>query len=52
MKTKGNRSKKEKTVVLSVGSLTKAGIGIVDKVLKKADDVKKSKITITLEKDN
>ena len=50
MKTKKTKSK-EKTVVLSVGTISKAGIDILGKVLKKADEVKKSKITITLDRE-
>ena len=50
MKAKRTISK-EKTMVISVGQITKASIGLVNKVLKTADNVKRSKITIKLEKE-
>lgn len=42
---------KEKTMVISVGQITKASMGLLSKVLKTADNVKRSKITIKLEKE-
>ncbi|KAF6242784.1 hypothetical protein C6988_06280 [Nitrosopumilus sp. b1] len=50
MKSKRINSK-EKTMVISVGQITKASMGLVSKVLKTADNVKRSKITIKLEKE-
>lgn len=50
MKAKRTISK-EKTMVISVGQITKASMGLVSKVLKTADNVKRSKITIKLEKE-
>ena len=41
----------EKTLTLSVGNVTEAGIKFLGKVIKTADDVKRSKLTITLAKE-
>lgn len=51
MKSKQTKSKNEKTVSISVGDLTKAGMGVFTKVLKTADDVRHSRLTIKLEKE-
>ena len=51
MKSKQVKSKNEKTVSISVGDLTKAGMSVFTRVLKTADDVRRSRITIKLEKE-
>ena len=50
MKSKNIKSD-EKTVVISVGQLTQKGMKFFGKIMKTADDVKHSKLTIKLEKE-
>lgn len=49
MKTK-QRSKSEKSVVISSAQITKMGLKVFSKFLKTLDDAKKTKITIKMEK--
>ena len=51
MKSKKNIKNNEKTVVISVGQLTQKGIKIFGKIMKTAEDAKRSKLTIKLEKE-
>ena len=51
MKSKKNIKNNEKTVVISVGQLTQKGIEIFGKIMKTAEDAKRSKLTIKLEKE-
>jgi len=49
MKTK-QRSKSEKSIVISSAQITKMGLKVFSKFLKTLDDAKKTKITIKMEK--
>lgn len=51
MKSKAKKSKREKSVEISVGEITKAGFKVLGKVLRTADEIKRSKLIIRLEKD-
>ena len=51
MKRKTSKRKQEKAVEISVGEITKAGFKVLGKVLKTADEIKRSKLIIRVEKE-
>ena len=51
MKSRRNITSNEKTVVISVGQLTQKAVEIFGKIMKTAEDAKRSKLTIKLEKE-
>jgi hypothetical protein len=51
MKSQKNITQNEKTIVISVGHLTQKGMEVFGKIMKTAEGVKRSKITIKLEKE-